>query len=95
MINAAMLQVIHDCGESVLILADGLEEADLQRSRLTRAEVRRQLTLMAGTITGLPAPARAAMPELGSPESADQLLLARQRSRAGELHRTNGDDGAG
>jgi uncharacterized protein with HEPN domain len=64
MINAAMLKVIQDCGEGVLVLTEGIEETELLHSRLTRAEVRRQLALMASTLAALPQAARAAMPEL-------------------------------
>lgn len=63
-INAAMLKLIQDCGEGVLVLTDGLEESELRRSRLTRAEVHRQLELMAGTLGTLSESAHAAMPEL-------------------------------
>lgn len=64
MFTTAMLQVIHGAGEDVLVLIDGLTEADFLRSRLTRQAVRRQLQLIAGTLGSLPAPVQAAMPEL-------------------------------
>lgn len=64
MINAAMLKVIQDCGEGVLVLVEGLPEADLLRSRLTRAEVQRLLALMAGTLSSLSPTAQAALPEI-------------------------------
>jgi uncharacterized protein with HEPN domain len=64
MIEAAMLKLVEEAGTGVLVLADGLDEAELLGSRLTRAEVRRQLEVMAATLAGLSAPARDAMPEL-------------------------------
>ncbi|MBI5255182.1 MAG: hypothetical protein HY855_01680 [Burkholderiales bacterium] len=64
MITAAMLTVIQDAGEGVLVLTDSLEEHEFTRSRLTRSEVRRQLRLMADTLEGLPRDAQASMPEI-------------------------------
>lgn len=64
LITAAMLQLIQSAGEGVLVLVDALDEADFQRSRLTRAEVQRQLGLMADTLAGLPEAARQALPEI-------------------------------
>jgi uncharacterized protein with HEPN domain len=64
MIAAAMLALIADAGEGVLVLADDLDEAQLLRSRLTRAEVQRQLLQMAETLAALPAPLQAVMPEI-------------------------------
>jgi uncharacterized protein with HEPN domain len=64
MINAAMLKVIQDCGEGVLVLVEGLAQDELLRSRLTRAEVQRQLGLMAGTLSSLSPTAQAALPEI-------------------------------
>jgi hypothetical protein len=61
---AAMLRNLTEAGEGVLVLVDGLVEAEFCRSRLTRAEVQRLLLEMADTLTALPAAARAAMPEL-------------------------------
>lgn len=67
MITTAMLQLIEQAGEGVLVLIDDLDEADFRRSRLTRHEVRRQLALIAGTLDGLPDGARAALPEIDWP----------------------------
>lgn len=64
MITAPLLQVVEQAGEGVLVLTDGLTEPEFLRSRLTRAEVRRQLLLIAGTLGGLPDGARQAMPEV-------------------------------
>lgn len=64
MITAPLLQVIEQAGEGVLVLADGLTEADYLRSRLTRREVRRLLQLVAGTLGALPDEVRIRMPEI-------------------------------
>jgi hypothetical protein len=64
LVAAAMLKVIQDAGEGVLVLVDDVDEGQLLRSRLTRAEVQRQLLLMAGTLGALPPAAQAAMPEI-------------------------------
>lgn len=63
-ITAPMLSVIQQSGEAVLVLSDGLEQAELLRSRLTRAEVRRQLCLLADTLTALPAPVQQTLAEI-------------------------------
>ena len=62
MFTAAMWGTIQEAGEAVLALTDSLAEAELLGSRLTRAEVQRQLKLLASTLRSLPASARAAMP---------------------------------
>lgn len=64
MITAAMLKLIEQAGEAVLVLVDGLVEDEFRRSRLTRAEVLRQLALMGQTLGALPEAAQAAMPEV-------------------------------
>ncbi|MBZ8138979.1 hypothetical protein CLD22_03575 [Rubrivivax gelatinosus] len=64
MLTAAMLQLVHEAGEAVLILVDGVGESDFRRSRLTRAEARRQLLVVARTLTSLPAAAQAGLPEI-------------------------------
>ncbi len=64
MITAAMLGIIQEAGEAVLTLTDGLEEGELLASRLTRAEVSRQLTVLASTLRSLPEKAMSTMPEI-------------------------------
>ncbi|MBK1711828.1 hypothetical protein [Rubrivivax gelatinosus] len=64
MITAAMLQLVHEAGEAVLILVDGLTERDFRRSRLTRAEARRQLLVVARTLASLPAAAQERLSEI-------------------------------
>ena len=64
MIAAPMLNLIQESGEAVLVLTEGVEEADFLRSRLTREEVRRQLRTLADTLAGLPEAAQLAMAEI-------------------------------
>lgn len=64
MLVAAMLALIEEAGEGVMVLVDDLDEAQLLRSRLTRSEVRRQLQLMADTLAALPPPLQATMAEI-------------------------------
>lgn len=64
MITAAMLNLVTEAGEGALVLADGVRPDELERSRLTRAEITRQLLLMADTLGALSAAAQAAMPEI-------------------------------
>lgn len=61
---ASMLQVIDEAAQGVMVLVDGVEETDFLRSRLTRAEVRRLLGLVAATLGDLPDAVREAMPEI-------------------------------
>jgi len=67
MITAAMLKLIAEAGEGVLLLIEGLEESEFTRSRLTRQEVQRQLRQMADMLESLPAAAHQAMPEIDWP----------------------------
>ncbi|HLO96425.1 MAG TPA: hypothetical protein VK195_19110 [Burkholderiaceae bacterium] len=64
MLQAAMLQVIQEAGEGVLVLLDNVEAAEFRRSRLTRQEVLCLLRLMADTLQALPCATRQAMPEI-------------------------------
>lgn len=64
MITAAMLGAIQEAGEAVLTLTEGLEEGELLASRLTRAEVSRQLLVVASALRGLPDSATHTMPEI-------------------------------
>jgi hypothetical protein len=64
MISAPMLQLANEAGEAVLILTDDLQRDELLRSRLTRAEVRRQLLQLAGTLSDVPDALRHRMPEI-------------------------------
>jgi uncharacterized protein with HEPN domain len=64
MITAPLLQLIKDAGEAVLILTEGLQRSELLRSRLTRAEVQRQLRCLADTLAGAPDALHHLMPEI-------------------------------
>ncbi|MEK8033402.1 hypothetical protein AACH06_21495 [Ideonella sp. DXS29W] len=63
-LTAPLLSVIQCAAEAVLTLTDTLDEADLLRSRLTRAEVQRQLALMADTLAAVQPQAQGPMPEI-------------------------------
>jgi len=54
MLNASLLSIIEDAGVAVLTLTEGLEEDEFLASRLTRAETRRQLGIMADSAASLP-----------------------------------------
>jgi uncharacterized protein with HEPN domain len=64
MLHAAMLKIIQEAGEGVLVLLDNVEAVEFRRSRLTRQEVLRLLCLMADTLLALPCATRQAMPEI-------------------------------
>lgn len=64
MLSGAQFAIIEEAGAAVLTLMEGVEEAEFSRSRLTRAEVRRQLLTIAATAARIPHRARQAMPEL-------------------------------
>lgn len=64
MITAPMLKLTWTAGEAVLTLTEGLPEADLLRSRLTRAETQRQLQSMATALSDAPDALRHLMPEI-------------------------------
>lgn len=64
LLTAAMLRVVEEAGEGVLVLCDGLVEDELAGSRLTRQEVQRQLMAIARALDALPPAAREAMPEI-------------------------------
>lgn len=64
MITAPLLKLVEAAGEAVLILTEGLPLSDLLRSRLTRAEVQRQLQCLADTLGDVPDALRHQMPEI-------------------------------
>lgn len=63
-LTTALLSLIEQAGTAIAILAEGLERGELLRSRLTRAEVLRQLTTLADSAGQVDAAARREMPEL-------------------------------
>jgi len=64
MITAPLLTLVEAAGEAVLTLTEGLSPADLLRSRLTRAEVQRQLQRLSDTLSDAPDALRHLMPEI-------------------------------
>jgi uncharacterized protein with HEPN domain len=62
--TSALLALIEQSGLAVVTLAEGLDEADLRRSRLTRAEVLRHLRVLARSAMAVTPSAREDMPEL-------------------------------
>jgi len=66
-LTGALLALIEQAGTAVLTVVEGLERDELQRSRLTRAEVLRQLTTLARSAAQVETAARADMPELDWP----------------------------
>ena len=65
MFSAAVLHTIEEAGSGILILTEGLERDEFLRSRLTRAEVCKQLATLGNSLAQLPGEAHSALPELG------------------------------
>lgn len=80
--TSALLALIEQAGLAVATLAEGLEEADLRRSRLTRAEVLRHLRVLACSAIAVPPSAREDMPELDW--EGWRLLSLRLQAETGE-----------
>lgn len=93
MLLGALLSIVEESGVTVLTLIEGLELADLLRSRLTRQEVTRQLRCIGESLDSLPPAERARVPELdwagwagvlrslaGGGEPADEALWFASRS---------------
>jgi len=64
LVTAPLLSLVMQAAEDVIVLVDGLSEADFRRSRLTRAEARRRLASIASALAGLPAEVVRAAPEI-------------------------------
>lgn len=62
--TSALLAIIEQAGTAVVILVEGLEREELLRSRLTRAEVLRQLGTLADSMGQVDPAVRLEMPEL-------------------------------
>jgi len=62
--TGALLAIIEQSGMAVATLTEGLERDELLHSRLTRAEVLRQVRVLARGVTAIGAQTRGAMPEL-------------------------------
>jgi hypothetical protein len=67
MYGSALLKTIDDTGVAVLTLTEGIEDAELLASRLTRAEVTRQLRLFTEAAIALPDELSQSMPEVDWP----------------------------
>jgi uncharacterized protein with HEPN domain len=65
--TSALLALIDSSGQAVLTLTEGLSAQDLARSRLTRAEARRQLQALTDAAHALPEAVRSQMPEADWP----------------------------
>jgi uncharacterized protein with HEPN domain len=63
-LDSALLGLIEQAGTAVATLVEGLEKAELLRSRLTRSEVLRQLRILADSAAQVEPAMRSAMPEL-------------------------------
>lgn len=53
-LSSAMLGILEEAGQAVLILAEGLEPDEFFDSRITQHEVLRQMTVMAGIAVKVP-----------------------------------------
>jgi len=53
-LSSAMLGIIEEAGQAVLIMTDGLEPEEFFDSRITKYEVLRQITVMARTAVNVP-----------------------------------------
>ncbi len=62
--TASLLWTAEQAGEGVLTLTEGLEDAELKRSRLTRRAVTQQLQALAQALSAVPPKACQAMPEI-------------------------------
>lgn len=62
--HAALIKLVEESAEGVLVLVEDLGEAEFLRSRLTRQEVRKLLASVAATMQAMPPELRQAMPEL-------------------------------
>jgi hypothetical protein len=67
MYAAALLNTIEEASAAVLILTEDLQDEELLGSRLTRAEVERQLILASKAAEGLGKPFHEALPEIDWP----------------------------
>ena len=62
--NGALLAIIEQSGLAIATLTETLDRDELLRSRLTRAEVLRQIRLLARSAASVGADVRSAMPEV-------------------------------
>ncbi len=64
MLNASLLTIIEEAGIAVLTLTEGLEKDEFLASRLTRAEVLRQVNTMADCAASIPSHAQTMLAEI-------------------------------
>ena len=64
MLNAVLFAIIEEAASTILILTDDADKDELLASRLTCAEVQRQLLIMAGMMAEISDQTRDRMPEL-------------------------------
>ncbi len=64
LLNSALLAIVEEAGLAVLTLTEHLERDEFMRSRLTRAEVTRQLRSLTAAAGDMPPQARTQLPEL-------------------------------
>jgi len=88
MLAAALLAIVEEACTSVLILTEEVSAEEFLRSRITRAEVLRQLRSVAAALGEVPQATRAALPEF---EWAGWLATARNFDGPG----TGNGDAAG
>lgn len=67
LLNSALLSIVEDAGTSILTLTEGLERDELMRSRLTRAEVTRQLRSLVAATSNMRPEGRTRLPEVDWP----------------------------
>lgn len=88
MFSAALLSIIQEAGNAIMIMTEGNEQQEILRSRLTRAEIIRQLLVIVKSLEEIPSATRERIPELAwkewarlpdlmaaSGETADQALI--------------------
>jgi len=63
-LSSAMLGILEEAGESVLILTEGLEPEQFFESRITQQEALRQMTVMAGIAVKVPEDLKRKMSEI-------------------------------
>lgn len=64
MLNGALLDILEQNGTGVMIMTEGLEEAEFFATRLTRQEVLQRMQTMATTATNVPAEVKMQLEEI-------------------------------
>lgn len=80
MLNASLLSIIEEAGINVLTLTEGVEKEEFLSSRLTRAEVGRQVKVMTDIAAKLPPQTCTLMAEV---DWAGWAAMARQLNEPG------------